>query len=479
MKAFAAIVGVLSAAAIPAWAGATGVPSREEAATALQRAVDFFSNEVAVEGGYVWMYKDDLSLREGEGKAGASRVWVQPPGTPSVGIALLRAYEKTGEPYLLDAAKEAANALVRGQLHSGGWSYSIEFNPEKRGAYAYRADGPDSDGRNVTTLDDNTTQAALRFLMQIDKILDFKDEAIHGAVMYALERLLAAQYPNGAWPQRFTGPPDPEKYPVKPASYPDEWSREYPGVDYKGYYTFNDGTIADMIATMFDAAEIYDKAVYREAAMRAGDFILLAQMPEPQPGWAQQYDPEMHPAWARKFEPPAITGLESQGVMQTLLQLYRKTGEQKYLEPLPRALEYYENSTLPDGRLARFYELHTNEPLYFTKDYQLTYSSDDMPTHYGFIAGSALPSIRKQFERLTDIPPEELQPGSSPAKPRMSDELAARARKVIDALDQRGAWVEAGNLRYHEPGSADHVIASTTFMQNVGVLSDYLAAMAD
>ena len=38
-------------------------------------------------------------------------------------------------------------------------------------------------------------------------------------------------------------------------------------------------------------------------AERAGDFILAAQMPEPQPAWAQQYDAAMHPAWARKFEP--------------------------------------------------------------------------------------------------------------------------------------------------------------------------------
>ena len=31
------------------------------------------------------------------------------------------------------------------------------------------------------------------------------------------------------------------------------------------------------------------------------------QMPDPQPGWAQQYDYDMRPMWARKFEPAAIT----------------------------------------------------------------------------------------------------------------------------------------------------------------------------
>lgn len=479
MSKLQAVLFILLAVAVASWAGESASPDRDQAAAALQKAVDFFRNDVSVEDGYLWRYKADLTLREGEGKASASQAWVQSPGTPSVGAALLRAYEQTGEPYLLEAARQSAHALVKGQLVSGGWHYSIEFNPEKRGAYAYRADSAEAEGRNVSTLDDDVTQLALRYLMQVDQTLNFEDAAIHGAVVYGLDKLVAAQYPNGAWPQRFTGPPDPEKHPVKRASYPEEWSREYEGVNYMGYYTFNDGTISDTIKTMFDAAEIYGRKDCREAAMRAGDFIILAQMPDPQPGWAQQYDPDMHPAWARKFEPPAITGGESQGVMRTLLYLYRKTGAAKYLEPLPRALDYYEESALANGDLARFYELRTNKPLYFTKDYQLTYSSDDMPTHYAFIVGSSLRSIRKEYERLKEMPEEEVQANSAPTKPRMTPELAARAQAVIEALDERGAWTEAGDLRYHAEGSAERVIDCQTFIQNIGVLSGYLAAIEE
>lgn len=472
-----AALSILFTAVFPAWAGQDAAPGREQAAGALRKAVEFFQNDVSIEGGYLWRYTADLTLREGEGKATATQAWVQPPGTPTVGTSFLQAYEKTGEPYLLDAARQTAHALVKGQLVSGGWQYSIEFDPKKRESYAYRADSPEAKGQNVSTLDDNTTQAALRFLMQMDKTLNFEDEAIHGAVMYGLEKLLAAQYPNGAWPQRFTGSYNSQDFPVKPASYPDEWSRTYEGAYYQGYYTFNDSTINDAIETMFDAAETYDRADCREAALRAGDFIILAQMPDPQPGWAQQYDAEMHPAWARKFEPPAVTGGESQAVMHTLLYLYRKTGETEYLEPLPRALDYYEKSALPDGRLARFYELRTNTPLYFTKDYQLTYSSDDMPTHYAFIVDSSLASIRKEYERLKNTPPEELKTQSAPSKPRMTPELAQRAQALIDALDERGAWTEAGDLRYHPKGSADRIIDTQTFVRNIGALSDYLAAL--
>jgi len=49
----------------------------------------------------------------------------------------------------------------------------------------------------------------------------------------------------------------------------------------------------------FEAWRIYGEDRYRRTAEKGGEFILLAQMPEPQPAWAQQYDVEMRPAWAR------------------------------------------------------------------------------------------------------------------------------------------------------------------------------------
>ena len=113
---------------------------------------------------------------------------------------------------------------------------------------------------------------------------------------------------------------------------------------------------------MFLAAEIYQDQQYYKSALKSGDFILLAQMPAPQPGWA------------RRFEPPAITEGESQGLINVLMHLYKKTGNKKYLEPIPRALKYYKSVELPGKKLARFHELKTNKPLYFTKDYQLNYS---------------------------------------------------------------------------------------------------------
>jgi len=167
------------------------------------------------------------------------------------------------------------------------------FRSEQRSRYDYRVD-PLEEGksrRNVSTLDDDTTQAALRFLMRLDRALDVTDERVHEAALYGLNRLLEAQYPNGAWPQRFQQPPDPAKFLVKKASYPDQWSRKYSGTSYSSHYTFNDNTIGDTIDVMFLAWHTYGDNRYRSAAERGGQFILLAQMPDPQPAWHSSMTP--------------------------------------------------------------------------------------------------------------------------------------------------------------------------------------------
>jgi hypothetical protein len=189
----------------------------------------------------------------------------------------------------------------------------------------------------------------------------------------------------------------------------------------------------------------------------------------------------MHPAWARKFEPPAITGGESQGVMRTLMLLYQRTAThienaERFLEPLPRAIEYYRGSLLADGRLARFYELESNRPLYFTKDYQLTYSPADMPTHYAFIVSSKLDAIAAQLQRIQDTPVAELWSPEKNERPLKSKAIGITVQRVIDQLDPRGAWVESGHLRYHgEEDPTREVIRSDTFAKNLRLLASWIA----
>ena len=470
--------GIILFAANLNWAAPNGdLP--KAAANSLKRAVDFYHHRAARHGGYVYRYTADLAKAEGEGKTGPDTIWVQPPGTPSVGEAFVIAYRRTHDPECLAAAKDAGLALIQGQLRSGGWTDSIQFDPAMRAKFAYRVDPPRKKRQfNVSSFDDDKTPAALRCLMQLDRALDFKDEQVHEAVQFALDAVLAVQFPNGGWAQGFEDPIEANQYPVVRASYPDDWPRKYPGGDYWWFYTFNDNNISRMIETMLLADEIYPDSRYRASALKAGDFILLAQMPEPQPAWAQQYDFEMHPVWARKFEPAAISGGESQQLIDTLMDLYVSTEDKKYLEPIPQAIAYLRKSQLPDGRLSRFYELRTNKPLYLTKDYQLTYDDDDLPTHYSFQVKSTLDRLQDRFNKIKDMTPAQLRPLRERApKIGPAAALEKQVREIIASQDDRGAWVEDGRLRYYGKGDdARRIISSETFIKNLDVLSRYLEA---
>ena len=475
---------------------------RDRARAALRKAVEFYRTKVATEGGYHFAYAEDLSYGRSEMSEGPTRVEIQRDGTPLAGMAYLEAYEATGDAYYLEAARDVARALVKGQYCSGGWDYYIEFDPQKRAPFPYRADrrcsAPGSgaaESERPTTLDDNVTQAAVRLLMRVDRALDFKDAQIHDAARFALDSLISAQYPNGAWPQRYARFPDPKEFPVRRATYPESWPRSWPGSSYFTHYTFNDNSIVDAIDVMLEAARIYGEARYLASAERGGAFMLSAQMPEPQPGWAQQYDRDMHPAWARRFEPPSITGGESQSVMRALLLLYRETGNAKYLEPVPRALAYYQQSMLPDvenpseirrracpGRTpcaARFYELKTNRPLYITKGtrltaldqgvvnvdgYDVSYTDDSVITHYAvLVSGAPFAEIEREYKEVRAANPASIKRpeglrGLSPwtdrwpaAPPAASGSAApasleARVRTIVEAMDSRGAWLEEGAI---------------------------------
>lgn len=472
-----ALLTSLLAAVLPA---AAQKPLEEQAAEGLARAAGYFRKEVGVRGAYLWTYSEDLKTRRGEEPATATQGWLQPPGTPAVGAAYLRAYQATGDAQYLDAAREAAHALADAQLVSGGWDELIEMDAEKAKAWHRRQDldaGDRQTGkrRNVTTFDDDKTQSALRLLMRVDTALERKDAKVRRAVEYGLAKLLEAQYPNGAWPQRWDGKPrDPARYPVQKARYPEQWSRTWPRVDYKDHYTFNDNTIRDILLVLLEAHHTAGTKEYLDAAKRGGDFLILAQLPEPQPAWAQQYNLQMEPAWARKFEPPAVTGGESAGVIRTLLDLYVYTGDEKYLKPVPPALEWFRRSRLPDGRWARFYELKTNRPLYFTMKYDLVYTDDDLPTHYAFKVGGNVAALTAAYERLTregrdkvraEGFPFERRSRSPEERRRAAERLAPRVREILAALDARGRWVEDGSLNCR------------TFNRNVETLAEYLASV--
>ena len=441
-----------------------------DAMAGAKRAVSFLTDRVSTRGGYLWQYSDDLSLREGEGVVSTETVWVQPPGTPAVGEAFVDLYESTGDEQFLAAARSAAEALRLGQMRSGGWQAMIEFDPERRTKWAYRVDPLLSKAKDQSSLDDDKTQSAIRFLVRLDRATNFEDAEVHEMALFALDGLLSqGQFPNGGFPQVWTATQQVTGDTPKRANYPETWSRSYPGHQQYWYrFTLNDNLAPTVMETLFLACDVYQEPKYEQAALRLADFLLDAQLPDPQPAWAQQYNDEFQPMWARKFEPPAITGGESQGVIETLMSVYRRTGKTKYLDPIPRALDYLEASQLSDGRLARFYELKTNKPLYFTRDYELTYSDADMPTHYGFKTSSRVDRLRRDYVALASRPWTDGRSKQSPS--RVSEN---RVRRVLADMDARGAWVSERNLRYHrKPGPT---IEMHVAVRNLKLLADYLS----
>jgi PelA/Pel-15E family pectate lyase len=437
---------------------------RKDAADAMKRAATYYRNKVATHGGYVYYYDLDLKQRWGEGEATATQIWVQPPGTPTVGMAYLRAYEATGDRFYLDAAKDAALALVHGQLESGGWTNSIDFNPKSKVAKYRNGKGG---GRNHSTLDDGISQAALQLLMRAHQALGLKDKAIHEAVEIGLDALLKAQFPNGAFPQVWIGPS--AKQPILKASFPEyDWRTEKKVKNYWDMYTLNDNLASTVTATLRDARRTYKDDRYKAALAKLGDFLILAQLPDPQPGWAQQYNYEMHPIWARKFEPAAITGGESQDVMEALIAIAEHTGDERYLKPIAPALEYFRKSLLKDGTLARYYELKTNRPLYMKRTgnvYTLTYDDTALPSHYGWKVASRLDAIESALKKERP-------------KPAAARTLEPRVREIIRGLDAEGRWISThdGKMIVGQPPfkARQQYIGSEVFSRNVEVVSEYL-----
>ncbi len=437
---------------------------------AMKRATGFMTSKVAVNGGYVYEVSLDLKRRRGEGLASPTEIWVQPPGTPTVGIAFVRAYEATGEKMFLDAAVDCARALMHGQLLSGGWSDRVDFDPSGKHAGNYRHGKGKPKGRNYSTLDDDKSQAALRLLIEVDRMLGFRDTAIHESVAYGLERLLTAQFANGGFPQVWEKPV--ESGPVVRASFPSyDWRTEGRLKNYWDYETLNDGLAGTVTETLFLAFNVYQDERYRDSLIRFGDFLILAQMPEPQPAWAQQYNHQLQPIWARKFEPPAIAGRESEDVIETLMKLTQMTGERRFLEPVPAAIAWLKRSRLADGQIARFYELQTNTPLYLTKDtYELTYEDTNLPTHYGFKNSTKVDALEARYQILKS--------GGAPTSPGSSlKTLKKNAAKILSELDAEGRWVSDRNgnpIVFTTTPDAGSVLKSEVFSRNLTTLAQFL-----
>jgi PelA/Pel-15E family pectate lyase len=386
--------------------------SREEIERTMMRATRFMAERVATNGGYVWSYLPDMSRRWGEIEARPSMVWIQPPGTGTMGHLFLDAYHATGDEYYYRAAEQVAGALIWGQLPSGGWSYFIDFAGEAStrqwyatvGANAWRMEEFQHYGGNGT-FDDAGTSEAMQFLLRL--YVEKRDPRYRPALERALNFVLDSQYPIGGWPQR--------------------WPHSNSFPEYADYITFNDDVAAENIhfLTMaWQALGASDRV--RDAINRGMNVFLVTQQGAPQPGWALQYTTDLQPAGARTYEPRALVTHTTAANVRALMDFYRLTGETKFLARIPEALDWLETVRLPAGQehgnraFPTFIEIGTNRPLYVHRRgsnvvngaYYVDYSPEATIGHYSAWRAIDVPALRREYEELRRTPPERLRAAS-------------------------------------------------------------------
>jgi PelA/Pel-15E family pectate lyase len=207
------------------------------------------------------------------------------------------------------------------------------------------------------------------------------DERFADSVRHGLEYLLEAQYPNGGWPMI---------YPLR-----------------KGYYshiTFNDGAMIGVMELLRDVAdgerpfEFVDSDLRercRQAIDKGLDVILKCQVVvDGKPtAWCAQYDEvTLQPAAARTYELASLSGYESVGIVEYLMDVDSPSPQVKHA--VNGAVEWFNGvkingqavhwerdgkSSRPRDRVvvadpsagplwARFYAIGTNRPMFVGRD---------------------------------------------------------------------------------------------------------------
>jgi PelA/Pel-15E family pectate lyase len=394
-------------------------PTPEQIRYTMKTASQFMLDKVSYRGGFVWSYLPDFSRQWGELEARRSMIWMQPPGTSSVGHLFLDAYHATGDEFYYTAAERVAGAIIYAQHPSGGWNYVADFAGEAAlkewyatvGKNAWRLEEFQHYYGNAT-FDDVGTAEAAKFLLRV--YVEKLDPKYRPALDKAINFMLASQYPIGGWPQRF------------PLMYDHPYKDH---ADYSSFITFNDDVAAENIDFLLMCYQILGEVRVREPVIRAMNSFLVTQMGSPQPGWALQYTPELIPAVARSYEPKSLHTPTTAENIQQLIKFYRMTGETKFLARIPEALAWLESLTLstkPEYEKRShpsFIELGTNKPLFTHRrganvssgEYYVDYTPGNMLAHYKSASTIDLAKLRTAYEEVLRLKPDEVT-ANSPLK---------------------------------------------------------------
>jgi hypothetical protein len=453
-------------------------PAQKDVEAEMKRATQFMVDKVAYRGGYLWNYLPDMSRRWGEMEARETMIWLQPPGTSSMGHVFLDAFHATGDEYYYRAAEQVGAALIWGQHPSGGWNYVVDFAGDRslRDWYA-------TTGRNAwrleefqhyygnATFDDQVTTDAATFLLRL--YVEKLDARYKAPVDRAIAFVLDSQYPVGGWPQRF------------PLSH--EFSK-HNLADYSSYFTFNDDVAWENISFLILCYQVLGDQRLLDPITRGMSFFLVSQQGAPNPGWALQYTLDLKPAAARTYEPLALATHTTASNLEHLITFYELTGDTRYLARVPEGIDWLEKVRLskPDagGRThPTFIELQTNRPLYVHRrgsniingEYYVDYDPKRPIGHYGSTRKIDTAALRKHYEDARKADVKVLAKNSPLAAgvgiveiprffaeryaPPASKEFENQVRGSLAALNTTGFWPAPLPQTSHPykgtPGKAD------------------------
>ena len=210
-----------------------------------------------------------------------------------------------------DSARGLGVALLTYQTPAGGWSKRTEMSRSRQPGESWYAE---SDAWHyIGTIDNDATTSQLHFLARLAAAHPSTGSgqdapAFRAAYLKGLEYLLAAQLPNGCWPQ---------VYPLQGG--------------YSDAATFNDDAIVNVLELFGEVVAgrvpFVPTALRRRtaAAERRGiDCVLDAQVVRNgvRTVWGQQHDPiTLAPIAARSYELAGLSGRESAAVMTYLMSL--------------------------------------------------------------------------------------------------------------------------------------------------------------
>lgn len=382
----------------------------------MRRATRFLRENCAVNGGYVWSYAADFSRRWGEMEAYPSMIWIQPPGTATVGHVFLDCYHASGDAYFFDAAAEVAAGLIAAQHRSGGWNYLHDFAGEDSIRRWY-----DTIGRNGwrleefhhyygnATFDDAGTAEASQFLLRM--FLENRDPAYEAALERCMRFVLDSQYENGGWPQRFPFVEDAPELHGLP--------------DYTRLITFNDDVAGQNITFLLMVYQSLGDERALEAIHRAMQIFPATLQSAPQAGWGLQHTVDtLEPAGARSYEPKALVTSTTGTNVSLMLDFYEWTGDAVFLDRLPEVFAWLESVRLPDSAIRMegrefptFIEIGTNRPLYNHRrgsnvvngEYYQDHDPEKPIRHYSQWRAVDVDGLRSRYNALRTTSPGALR----------------------------------------------------------------------